>query len=244
MTAVALGRVPGRRMVNKFGRNGDIDTGTVPEDVWFGGGVYTGWSSAAQTVNVTSDSAQDAAGGTGCQVLHIEGLTGSGVEVQEDVTLTGAVAAVSTNSYLRLYRAYVRGCGTDETNAGEITIAQSTSGDVMAAIEAGVGQTQLALYTIPAGYRGVITKIYAVCRRAASGSWERQASINLRTREPGYGWRERRPTAVSPSATTLVHLDGGIMVPELTDIVIRVDAVSHSNTEVSGGFDVLLVATG
>jgi hypothetical protein len=37
---VAKGNVAGHAIVNKFGRNPDVDTGTDPEDVWTQGGVW------------------------------------------------------------------------------------------------------------------------------------------------------------------------------------------------------------
>lgn len=51
-------RVPGRSYVLKFGRNVDIDTATVPEDLWNGGGVYAGFpTGAAEEFEVFSSSA-------------------------------------------------------------------------------------------------------------------------------------------------------------------------------------------
>ena len=38
--AIAGEQGPGFFSVNKFGRNPDIDTGSTPEDVWSGGGLY------------------------------------------------------------------------------------------------------------------------------------------------------------------------------------------------------------
>lgn len=35
---MALGNVDNYLIGTKFGRNGDVDTGSVPEDVWQGGG--------------------------------------------------------------------------------------------------------------------------------------------------------------------------------------------------------------
>ena len=59
-TDVSLGVVPNYSINTKFGRNNDIDTGSTPQDVWNGGGSYTGFDCvAAQTLNVVSSSTSD-----------------------------------------------------------------------------------------------------------------------------------------------------------------------------------------
>ena len=40
---VSRGAVNGWSTRRKFGRNADVDAGSTPEDVWNGGGVYTGF---------------------------------------------------------------------------------------------------------------------------------------------------------------------------------------------------------
>lgn len=48
------------RIGTKFGRNPDIDTGSGPEDVWNGGGVYTGFNATAnENLECFSSSASD-----------------------------------------------------------------------------------------------------------------------------------------------------------------------------------------
>jgi len=64
-----LGLIEDAYSVEKFGRNLDIDSGTVPEDIWNGGGVYTGFQVGAEVVSeVLSSSASD----TG--TVYIRGL--------------------------------------------------------------------------------------------------------------------------------------------------------------------------
>lgn len=59
-TEVARELYQGYQIDTKFGRNADIDTGTTPEDVWNGGGSYTGFNCVtAETLNVVSSSAND-----------------------------------------------------------------------------------------------------------------------------------------------------------------------------------------
>lgn len=59
-TDVTLGKVPSYQINTKFGRNADIDTTSTPQDVWNGGGSYTGFNCvAAQALNVVSSSTSD-----------------------------------------------------------------------------------------------------------------------------------------------------------------------------------------
>lgn len=72
---IALGAIEGYTHLRKFGRNTEIDTATDPEDVWGGGGLYTGFpTGAADTVDIVSASADDTAAGSGTQTLLIKGL--------------------------------------------------------------------------------------------------------------------------------------------------------------------------
>lgn len=58
---VAKGNVPGHSLVDKFGRNPDIDTASGFEAIWNGGGDYTGFdATVAEAIEVFSSSANDA----------------------------------------------------------------------------------------------------------------------------------------------------------------------------------------
>lgn len=46
---------------HKYRENTNIDTGSVPEDVWEGGGLYP-FPSAAETTTIVSDNDEDGAG--------------------------------------------------------------------------------------------------------------------------------------------------------------------------------------
>ncbi len=55
---IAAGRYTGLSIVNKFGRNPDVDAGSTPEDVWNGGGTYAGFpTGSTEQFQVFSSSA-------------------------------------------------------------------------------------------------------------------------------------------------------------------------------------------
>ena len=57
---VALGNMDNYESNTKFGRNHDVDSGSVPEDVWNGGGNYTGHNATAnENLQTFSSSAAD-----------------------------------------------------------------------------------------------------------------------------------------------------------------------------------------
>ena len=57
--AIAKGQIDGHTYINKFGENHDVDTGTVPEDIWSGGGIYTP-PTTDRTHQIVSTSTADA----------------------------------------------------------------------------------------------------------------------------------------------------------------------------------------
>lgn len=157
--------LPLSQVVHKFGRNNDIDIGT--EDIWRAGGLIV-WQTAAQTLSLVSDSADDTAAGTGARSVTVVGLNGSLAEITETVATAGLVAATTTNKFLRVYRAYVASAGTYAGttaggNLGNINATYSTTGNPAFIIAhdgtRGLGQTQSAFFTVPAGMKAYIAFI-------------------------------------------------------------------------------------
>lgn len=157
--AIARGVVTNHSSVHKFGKN--ITVGTTKEYIWSPGGVYP-WPAAAETIRVRAGgNAADDASGVGARTITVEGLDGSLNVVTETLTLAGASAsAASTNSFLRVYRAFVATCGTRHAaNTGNILIENTTTNDLLAQIDADRGQTQMMVYTVPLGYNAYVTGV-------------------------------------------------------------------------------------
>ena len=68
LISVAKGDVSGHSLVFKYGRNGDIDTGSDPEDIWTYGGTYT-YNNTPSIQYISSDDATDLG-----QIITVQGL--------------------------------------------------------------------------------------------------------------------------------------------------------------------------
>jgi hypothetical protein len=76
----------------------------------------------------------------------IDGLGAGFVPLTETIALNGTSNVTTTNSFLRINGMSM----LNSTNTGNITA--SISSTVYAKINAGIGQTQMSIYTVPAGY--------------------------------------------------------------------------------------------
>jgi len=141
---VSRGQVDGHTGIEIFGFTPNISS-TASGPMWEGqtqsGGLYTPPSSAAPLVLV-STSASD----TTALSVRIEGCGANFVPLVETIALNGTTNVTTTNSFLRINAMYV----TNGTNVGVITAKISST--TYAQINAGVGQTQMSIYTVPAGY--------------------------------------------------------------------------------------------
>jgi hypothetical protein len=141
---VARNQVDGHSGVEIFGYStaiGSSAQGPMWEGQTLSGGLYVPPSAAAPLVLV-SDSASD----NTTRSVVIEGLGAGFVPLTETIALNGTTNVTTTNSFLRINQMSM----LNSTNTGNITA--SISSTVYAKINAGAGQTQMSIYTVPAGY--------------------------------------------------------------------------------------------
>jgi hypothetical protein len=231
----------GIRFIHKFGQNPAV--GTTDETIWAEGGLYV-YPTTQTAMTISSDSANDTSAGTGLQTVTVLGLDGNLAEVTQTVTLQGTNAVTLPTSMLRVFRAYGRAVGSGLVNAGNVYVGTGglTSGKpatVYASIAAGAGQTQLAFYTIPAGYYG-----YAYRWNASAGGGK-AITLSMYERDLVSGTRESwrvqsnlrfNNTVASKALGIPRRLSAG------TDIEIR-GLVDTGTTSIESSFDVLLVPT-
>ena len=237
---IANGDVDGYAAIHKFGRNPNL--GNAPETVWMYGGKYQYLDvGSASTLYAYSANAQDSAAGDGARTVTIQGLDNNFNEIEETVTVGGAA---TTLEFLRVYRAFVATAGVSNTNEGDVLITTGAggTGTVLADIGTigtgttfGLGQTQLALYTVPAGKTGYLTTWNVGC-----APMNNKATVVLKSRELD---------GDAPFRTKdIVDLVGGyhtqnysipLRFPEKTDI--EVVAAADTSTIISSSFDIILV---
>lgn len=224
-------------IVNKFGRNPDVDG---PEDIWGGGGTYTGFpTGSAETLTISSSSAEDGAAGlTGALTLRILGMDTNFNLIAENVTLNGTSNVTTSQSFKRMYRAYVLTAGSNTTNVGDITIKHTTTvANIFAVIPAGFSQTEISGYTIPAGYTGYLHS-WSI---AMNDTTANTALCAFWIREPSAAVRIILPTRVSTAYRAPVELFGGISLPEKTDIMVRALSVANTNADIIARFDLIVL---
>lgn len=229
------GLVTGRYIVNKFGINTDVDGA---EDIWNGGGDYTGQpiTGSAETITITSSAAATDAAMT----IQVYGLSSTYALQEELVTLNASGVGVTASTYWRLFRAKVVTPASGQTsNAGILTGTHTTTtANIFCVIPAGYGQTQIAAYTIPLGYTGYL-KSYASAMLDLTSN---HASIAIWVREFGGGIRLTETTGISTEWPRTIELYGGVAYPEKTDIRMRCLSVQNANAIINARFSLLCVA--
>lgn len=170
----------------RHGANYDVDGGTVPEDIWNYGGVYTFPSSAA-LVSIVSDSASDTLLGVGARTVLIYGLDANWNEQSETVSLSGLTPVSTVNTYIRVNCFKAESVGTSGVNVGNITCTHQGAGTpVVAYMTVGNGRCEQCVYTMPANYNSAAIWKYTVSvgKQAAS-----DVECILQFREYGKSWQ-------------------------------------------------------
>ena len=232
---VARGQVDGHKALFKFGINGDV--GTSVETVWAQGGTYV-YPASATVMKISSSSADDASGGTGARTIAIFGLDANYNEISESVLLDGQTAVNTGNGYLRISRMYVTTAGSGATAAGTIyagtgTVTSGVPATVYGMITLTANQTQMAFWTVPAGYT-----LYLMGGFFTSANSTANASTNFQLiqRPLGGVFRIQSSARTAGNGDFVFDLHTPLAFTEKTDIEIRAIA-SAGASNVSAEFE-------
>lgn len=145
---VARGQVDGHSTVNIYGYQPSVGTTSIP--IWENATAYTYPVSA--TVMYLSGSNGDTA------KITIVGLDASYAPISEVVTLNGTTPVATTKQFLRINSMFVS-VGSATNPAGAVYLKNSGGTVTYAQINAGIGRTQAAIYTVPAGYTYFLQRV-------------------------------------------------------------------------------------
>lgn len=148
---VARGQIGGHSTVNIYGYQPAVNNSYIP--LWENATAYT-YPVAATTMHLVSTNAGDTA------TIFISGLDASYNPISETKALTGTTAVTTTKSYFRINSMQVT-VGSLTNPSGVVTLKDLTDTTTYAQINAGVGRTQMAIYTVPAGYTFYLSRVDA-----------------------------------------------------------------------------------
>jgi len=224
---VAKGQFDDITHIHKFGAVPAMSQNTTGT-IWDVNDTTYPWSAfdTAGTLSIPAVNASD----NGKSVVLV-GLDSDYLELSETVTVSSSGATTTTQSFKRIFRAYIT--NGSATNVGDIVIQKG--GTTVATIKAGKAQTLMAVYTVPAGKTGYIIKGTCTCQAGADATGE------MFVRYFGEdSFRVGHSFEVSGTGGEYTY-DFGIPVkiPEKSDIDVRC-SVRSNNARVTAAFDMIL----
>ena len=238
---LAKGNVPGETSLNIAGANSAVPAAGA--DVWAGGGDYGFYPDTAHPLEIVRDSSADDTGGVGARTVVINGLDSNWLEVADTVSITGDTVAL-VNYYIRVHSAQVLTAGSAKSNAGNLSIQDSTGALVGAYIAAGAGRSQQAVYTVPADKTALIVKGYFSAKSNDTTAETAGFSWVTRDNSSTAGVQSTRPAAYvrSDGASAWAYRYGVSwgLFEEKTDIKIRCFEASDT-VATAAGFDIILI---
>lgn len=226
---IARGLLKGVTSIHKFGAVPALSINTSGS-VWDIDDTLYPWSAFNTATTLTVDRAN--AGDAG-KTVTILGLDENFNEATDTAVLTNATGNTTASgvTFKRVYRAYVSGgdnLGNIDIKAGATTVARIT---------ATLGQTLMAVYTVPAGYTGYLlsgTSTVAANADATGNMFVHY--FNTDTFRIGH-------TFEVAGVGGKYQYDFGvpIVLPEKTDIDVRAK-VRSNNARFTAAFDIILKA--
>lgn len=242
---MAAGAVPGLIFDTKFGRNADVDAAEDICNVVDGSGNYAGQPvtaggsalGTAESFELVCASANDTADGTGTREVVITYLDDEG-RLQNALVATNGGSQTLPFSGIRSWRLKQTKSGSGGINAGTITLRHvTTTTNIFGVMQAGVGQTEVCAITVPAGSVGVVSQVSGKVDRSGSVT----ADLAFRVRNEGMTGYIRKQI-YRASSDDIPGTDQGLVVePALTDIKLRCEVVSASNSDIAAHFNYMFL---
>ena len=224
---VVRNQIENHKTVFKFGFNPDVDS--AEETIWDVGGIYA-YPSSAVAMTVTTDAGTPA-NDNGVKVI-VFGLDEDYNEVNDEVTLAGAGTATTTQTFFRVFRAYVSG---SQAPTGNLNI--TNGGTTYARITLNENQTLMALWTVPAGYTGFLDHVNIATGTTNANQY---VTAQIVQRTQGGVFRVMMKQTLSSGGVADFLLRYPIEISEKTDLEVRAES-SGSNNLISANFSIVYI---
>ena len=247
---LARKQITGQRAFFFFGFNNSV--GTSYEDVWPNGGDIP-WPTTAAKVEVLSSHADDTSAGIGVRKVEIHGLSATGVDQDEVITMNGTSAVESSLTYIRVNKMHNETVGTyGGSHKGDITcrvtggghtlsMMTGVEGSVDISVQYGSGEAGNGYWSVPLGKVLYITRIQVIPNVSSNKTmdvvlYEREGILN--TSAP---YDPRRVIWGAGEFTDTIDREfkSHIKIKALTDLWFRAKGSATSKLEVSLDFYLL-----
>jgi len=233
---ISMGVYEGITSINKFGRNTDVASG-VEEEIWDGSAAYS-FPATALITSISQTTDQVALRG---ETVEIEGLDANYDKVTQNVILDGTLTTTVvtlTTALIRVFRAKIQsGVVADSTvrvhNAGETVD--------YAVISVGNQQTEMAMYTVPAGSTGYMTNYYAHHNpKTGQNFTSNPIRIWAADNHNGYARQIKHIVGIPEDSGFRHPFAPYLTFTQKTDIILTSQPVAQA-ADVSAGFDLIVV---
>jgi len=177
--------------------------------------------------------------GTGAWTVQVTGLDATYAEVSETVDMAGAGGTNTNLSYLIIYRMIVLTAGTGGTNSGALLAVAADDGTTTCGVAAAMGQSQMCIYQVPAGYTAYMSGF--------SGSFNGGAAsnvlLNLFAKPLGGVFNLKSSLSLNTAGSSAGVRDFKIPLSFAAKTIIKVTGTSDApNSDTMAEFDLILVA--
>lgn len=227
MPLLALAQDFDKNAINLIGNNSALN---MTSDILAPYAGTTTPLTTAGTVEVVSTSAQDGVGGTGCVTLTMSGVSSTGAALSETITMDGATAVVSINSYQRVDKLVGLTFG-DTVEAAAGTITAYLGSDVYCTIAAGNTESFDNFGTLPAT-AGVVNIV-------SSSTSDTSAGVGMRTmllEGLDADWAAVSETITMNGTTAAVSVNSYIRINKITGKTFGTTGTTVGNIKVYSGY--------
>jgi len=229
---VSKGLYQGHQLTIKDGINPDIDTGSTPEDVWGGGGLYTGFVATAGNGELVVSGAD-----TGTVFYsYMESPTDTTYQFAS-IAISGAgTYSLGHNVWRSNYMFFTNASTTNVDNISMRLTASPSS--IFGVILATHGQTFNSAYTVPQGHSVFFDRITGSIRGGNVGAY---ADCFFYYKEQGKSPILRLPFTLNFGSIYFDDVDYLIKFPAGTDFIPHIETVGNNNTSIHISYRILKV---